>query len=58
MHVVQFVLLFLLLVGSFVVMGYAFSMPGLEAIVFIVGLFMFMASILGAVEIGRRGLRR
>ncbi len=58
MHVVQFVLLFLLLVGSFIVMGYAFSAPGLEAIVFIVGLAMFMGSILGAVEIGRAGLRR
>ncbi|GAA1418366.1 hypothetical protein [Agrococcus citreus] len=58
MHVVQFVLLFLLLVGSFVVMSYAIGVPGLEAVIFIVGLFMFMASILGAVEIGRRGLRR
>lgn len=58
MHVVQFVLLFLLLVGSFVVMGYAFFVPGFEAIVFIVGLAMFMGSILGAVEIGRAGLRR
>ena len=58
MHVVQFVLLFLLLVGSFFVMGYANAVPGLEGIVFVVGLAMFMGSILGAVEIGRRGLRR
>jgi hypothetical protein len=58
MHVVQFLLLLLLLVGSFVVMSYAIAFPGLEAIIFIAGLAMFMASILGAVEIGRRGLRR
>jgi hypothetical protein len=58
MHVVQFVLLFLLLVGSFVVMSYAYAVPGFEGVIFVVGLFMFMASILGAVEIGRAGLRR
>ena len=45
MHVVQFVLLFLLLVGSFVVMGYAFFVPGFEAIVFIVGLMISLFSV-------------
>lgn len=58
MHVVQFALLFLLLAGSFVVMSYAISAEGMEAVIFVAGLAMFMASILGAVEIGRRGLRR
>lgn len=58
MHVVQFLLLLLLLVGSFVVMSYAISFPGLEGIIFAAGLAMFVASILGAVAIGRRGLRR
>lgn len=58
MHVVQFLLLFLLLVASFVVMGYSMAIEGLEAVVFVVGLAMFIASIFGAVEIGRRGLRR
>ena len=57
MRYIQFLFLMLLLVGSFVVMSYGLSMPGLELIVFGAGVLMFCGAILGAVEIGRRGLR-
>jgi hypothetical protein len=57
MRYVQFLVLFLMLVGSFFVMGYAFAFPGLEALIFIAGLLIFTLSFIVAIEIGRRGLR-
>ncbi|MDR7234579.1 hypothetical protein ACIQC8_05005 [Agrococcus sediminis] len=58
MRYVQFLILMLLLVGSFVVMSYAITADGIEGIVFTAGLAMFILSTLGAVEIGRRGLHK
>lgn len=58
MRFVQFLILMLLLVGSFVVMSYAITAEGFEAVVFTAGLAMFVLATLGAVEIGRRGLHK
>jgi hypothetical protein len=57
MRYIQFLILMVLLVGSFVVMSYAGAVPGLEGLVFTAGVAMFCGAVLGAVEIGRRGLR-
>lgn len=57
MRYVQFLVLFLMLVGSFFVMGYSYAFPGFEALVFIAGMLMFSLSFVIAIEIGRRGLR-
>ncbi|MET4100051.1 ABC-type multidrug transport system permease subunit [Agrococcus sp. UYP10] len=57
MRYVQFLVLFLMLVASFFVMGYAFAFPGIEAFIFIAGLLMFTLSFVVSIEIGRRGLR-
>lgn len=57
MRYIQFLLLFLMFVGSFVVMAYAFSAEGWESLVFIAGLLLLTLSVLASVEIGRRGLR-
>ncbi|GGN83421.1 hypothetical protein GCM10010968_14180 [Agrococcus terreus] len=45
------------MVGGFVVMGYSFVTPGLEAVLFVVGFFMTMASIALPIEYGYRGNR-
>ncbi|KAA6433781.1 hypothetical protein FQ330_06785 [Agrococcus sediminis] len=58
MRYVQFLILMLLLVGSFVVMSYSIGAEGIEGIIFTAGLAMFILSTLGAVEIGRRGLHK
>lgn len=61
MRYVQFLILMLLLVGSFVVMSYSIGaegIEGIEGIIFTAGLAMFILSTLGAVEIGRRGLHK
>lgn len=47
----------ILMVGGFVVMGYSFVTPGLEAVLFVVGFFMTMASIALPIEYGYRGNR-
>jgi hypothetical protein len=58
MRYIQFLLLMLLMIGSFVLMGSAEHFVGFEGIAFVGGLLAFCLVVLFAVEIGRRGLRQ
>ncbi|WP_026373736.1 hypothetical protein [Agrococcus lahaulensis] len=58
MRYIQFLLLMIVMIGSFVVMGSAAQFEGFEGIVFSAGLLAFCLVVLIAVEIGRRGLRQ
>ena len=58
MRYILFLLLMIVMIGSFVLMGSSAQVVGFEGIVFIVGLLVFCLVVLIAVEIGRRGLRQ
>lgn len=58
MRYILFLLLMIVMIGSFVLMGSSAQFVGFEGIVFIVGLLVFCLVVLIAVEIGRRGLRQ
>lgn len=57
MPLIVFLVSMVLMVGGFVVTGYAFQAVGMETVLFMVGFVMIMASIALPIEYGYRGNR-
>lgn len=57
MNVLLTILSMGLLFAGFVAMGYAFEIPGLELVLFVLGLVLVTVAILLPIEIGYRGRR-